>query len=182
MLFHLLLNQGLRQDPNPQENTQLPAHSHMPNSTTRLAARLLTPLLRPLDRKVARLVALLSEIGVRVDVVGDAGGPVNDVLGLLGMAPVEAAGVVLVHLALAAVVLHRGDELRRVGRDGALEVLGVAAADHVVAEAGDPGRGAHGAGRAAGCGTESALALSWTRRGAGHMYRFGIASAYLGRW
>lgn len=149
--LHLLLHlaENLQQSNNTNQHADLPARAHSDTSrSNRALPRHLVLALRRLDLEVADHVAGLAELElVGVDVVGDAGGPGRVVLGG-GLAPVVAAGVVGLQLALAALVLQLGHQVRLADGGGAHEVL-------VVGEAGDPGRRADGAGRAPfNCGSE----------------------------
>lgn len=147
--LHLYLAENLQQSNGTNKNTNLPARAHGDTRRSNWALpRHLVLALRRLNLQVADHVAGLAELElIGVDVVGDAGGPGRVVLGG-GLAPVVAAGVVGLQLALAALVLQLRHQVRLADGGGAHEVL-------VVGEAGDPGRGADGAGRAPlDCGSE----------------------------
>jgi hypothetical protein len=133
---------------NTHQHTNLPPRSQPATARRRTAGRLLVLVHRRLKRQLARRIARLSKVRVGVNIVGDAGRPVGDVL-CFGVAPVVAARVVGLDGAFAAGAVHLFDQGGVRDGDGAEQVggLGVGAG-----EVGDVGAGAHGAGGAADCG------------------------------
>lgn len=127
------------------KHTNLPARTDTRRSARKPSRRLLILAERRLQLQAAGHIARLAEVGVRVDLVGDAGCPVGQVFGLR-LAPMVAAGVVFLDGAFAAVGAHFLDEGVVGDGDGAHEV-GFGLVD--IAEAGDEGRRADGVGHAA---------------------------------
>lgn len=153
-LLSLILSQlrsahSLHQRNYTNKHANLPARTETRRSSTGSTRRRLLILAeRRLQRQIAGRIARLAEVGIGVDLVGDASRPVGDVFGLR-LAPVVAAGVVGLHGALAAAGAHFLDEVGVGDGDGAHQVgLGLVG----IAETGDEGGGTDRVGRAADCG------------------------------
>jgi hypothetical protein len=135
----------MRKRNNTDQNAHLPARTKTRRSTRSPRRRLLVLAQRRLQLEPTRYVARLSEIGIRVDFVGDTSRPVGQVFGLR-LAPVVAAGGIGRDGAFAAAGGHFLDESGVRDGDGAHEV-GLGFVD--VAEVGNVGGGADGVGDAA---------------------------------
>jgi len=139
---------SLNQRNEANKHANLPARTKTRCSSILTWRRVLVLAERRLVCEVSGRIARLAEVGVGVDLVGDAGGPVGEVFGLR-LAPVVAARVVGLYGALAAAGGHLLDEVGVGDGDGAHQVgLGLVG----IAEAGDEGGGTDRVGRAADCG------------------------------
>lgn len=147
-LSHVRSAHGLHQRNESNKHANLPARTDTRHSSTGTCRRVLVLAERRLQRQVAGRITRLAKVGVGVDLVGDASGPVGEVFGLW-LAPVVAAGIVGLHGALAAAGAHFLDQVGVGDGDGAHQVgLGLVG----IAEAWDEGGGTDRVGRAADCG------------------------------
>jgi len=147
-LSQIRLAHSLRQRNEPNEHANLPARTEARCRVGSTRRRLFVLAERRLQFQGPGHIARLAEVGVGVDLVGDARRPVCEVFGVR-LAPVVAARVIGLHGAFAAASAHFLDEVGVGDGNGAQEV-GLGLVD--IAEAGDEGGRADRVGHAADWG------------------------------